>query len=443
MARVWKRIAAVAATAGAVAALAACGSSDSGDGGGAGGTVPTDEKVSLTFWGWDTSTEGAVRAYERAHPNVSIKVVNAGSGIDEYTKFRAAVKAGKGAPDAIMLEYSALSQFALDGSIVDLTEAGVDQAMIDRFAPWYIELLSNGGEGVYGLPLDAGLMAYLYREDLFKRYGLTPPRTWAEFAATAARLKQVAPGASLAPFLIDYDYFNTLAWQNGSRPFEVDGEKIRIAVDNPQAIEVAQFWDRLIADGLVATTAPYNNTWFAGLNRGTNTGLVAAQWLPVLIKDTSSTWGRWRAAPLPQWQEGQNAQVLNGGSAYAVTRQSEHAAVAADVVKFITSDMGVVEDNARRVPYAFYPVRELYESRRWREQDLPFYGPQKANEVFGDASDGVDGSVQASPFQDYVNTQGGELIAEAIKDRTPIADALRKLQPLLVEYAKKQGFTVE
>ena len=50
-----------------------------------------------------------------------MKLVNAGTGNDHYTKLQNAIKAGSGGPDVAQIEYQALPQFSLPGSLVDLT----------------------------------------------------------------------------------------------------------------------------------------------------------------------------------------------------------------------------------------------------------------------------------------------------------------------------------
>jgi multiple sugar transport system substrate-binding protein len=416
-----------------------------GGGGGGGTSTPSagdsTERVTLVFWAWDPSAANAAKLYEQSHPNVTVKVVNAGVAADEYTKFRAAVKAGKSDPDVVMLDYTETASFKAEGLTRNLSDYGADEVR-DKFAPWYMDLIAQGDDGLYGLPLDAGLIAFLYREDVFRRYGLTPPRTWDEFAATAERLHRADPNAFLSDFPISYDWLTPLMYQRGWRPFDVKGDQITIRIDSPEGLEVAAYWDDLIAKGVVKPGAPFSSSWFSGIDRGTFAGIVAAQWIPVLIERTSDTYGKWRAAPLPQWSAGENVTPLWGGSVYAVSSRSDHPKEAADLVKYITSNARVVKANSRKVPYAFYPLRSLYERREWLDEDVPFYGPQKANRVFGTEAAHVTDDIEFAPFQSYVIEQGDQLFGEALKNGTPLVEALRKLQAAVVEYAKRQGFKV-
>src|SRR6266566_5458886 len=58
------------------ASLAACG----------GTTSPSTSSgpVTLTFWTWVPNIQSEVNLFEQSHPNVKIKVVNAGQGPPEY-----------------------------------------------------------------------------------------------------------------------------------------------------------------------------------------------------------------------------------------------------------------------------------------------------------------------------------------------------------------------
>src|SRR5258708_9809893 len=75
-----------------VASLAACG-----------GATPSASStssgpVTLTFWTWVPNVQSEVNLFEQSHPNIKIKVVNAGQGAPEYTKLRTALKTVSATP---------------------------------------------------------------------------------------------------------------------------------------------------------------------------------------------------------------------------------------------------------------------------------------------------------------------------------------------------------
>ena len=84
-------------------ALAACssgGASGSADSGTASDiTAALQKKSSLTVWAWAPAVKDIAKSFEKKYPNVTVKVVNAGTGNDQYIKLQNAIKAGSGGPD--------------------------------------------------------------------------------------------------------------------------------------------------------------------------------------------------------------------------------------------------------------------------------------------------------------------------------------------------------
>ena len=151
-------------------ALAACSSSSSSSTSGT--TAPSasasgsasslaaalQQPTTLTWWAWAPQDKDLVAAFEKQYPNVKINLVNAGTGTTEYTKLQNAIKAGSGVPDIAQIEYYALPQFALGGSLANLSSDGLgsDQSQFSS-AVW--DSVNVNGELV-GLPQDTGPMAH-------------------------------------------------------------------------------------------------------------------------------------------------------------------------------------------------------------------------------------------------------------------------------------------
>jgi multiple sugar transport system substrate-binding protein len=401
----------------------------------------TSRPVTLTVWSWAPETKTAAREYERLHPNVTVKVVNAGIETEEYTKLHAALQAGNGAPDVAFMAYGVVPEFAIGRDLVDLSQYG-GTAMAEGIAPFATQLLSSGGGGLYGLPSDAGLMGFIYREDLLKQAGIAPPTSWDEFATAAARLQAAKPGTYLTNFpLGQFPWLQAMMWQAGSRPISVNGTTLTIHMDDAPALRVAAYWDDLLKRHLVDPKAAFTTPYYAAIDRGDYAGWVAPVWGPVLIRPTSPTYGKWRVAPLPRWSANDSVPLW-GSSAYVITKDAKDAATAADFIKTTTHDERTVKTIAAANPYAFWPSRAVYESSATLDRRLPFYGPQRANRVWAKAAGQVDGSYQWSPFEDYVVTQGNQLVGDAIKDGGSLVNALHTLQSRVIAYAKQQGFTV-
>src|SRR5438034_46757 len=68
-----------------------------------------------------------------------------------------------------------------------------------NYADWAWKQVSDGDK-VYAIPVDAGPMGLLYRQDLFAKYHLKVPATWDEFKQQAQALKAANPKALITDF---------------------------------------------------------------------------------------------------------------------------------------------------------------------------------------------------------------------------------------------------
>ena len=107
--------------------FAACGGGDDGGGGGGGGSTKKvdmaaelKKPANITVWAWTPGTEEAVKMFEKAHPNIKVKLQNVGQGPPHYRKVRTTLKSGKGLPDVIHMEFQYIPSFTLTKDLLDL-----------------------------------------------------------------------------------------------------------------------------------------------------------------------------------------------------------------------------------------------------------------------------------------------------------------------------------
>src|SRR5260370_3255588 len=275
------------------ASLAACG----------GTTAPSSSSgpVTLTFWTWVPNIQSEVNLFEQSHPNIKIKVVNAGQGPPEYTKLRTALKAGSGGPDIVQIEFQYLPTFELTADLVDLSQNGANNIKND-YVPWTWSQVTQGSK-VYAIPQDSGPMGLLYRKDIFDHYHLAVPQTWAQYAQKPIALPIPNPHIYITDFPSnDPGWFNGLLWQAGSRPFKVNGTNVSININDPAALQVANYLGNRINQKLVQAAPDFATDWYTGLAKGTYATWVTAAWGPVFLAGVAArSAGKWRASPLPPW----------------------------------------------------------------------------------------------------------------------------------------------
>jgi multiple sugar transport system substrate-binding protein len=412
--------------------LAACGGSST--------PATTSGPVTITFWSWVPNLQTEVSLFEQSHPNIKIKLQNVGAGGTEYTKLTTALKAGTGAPDVAQIEFQFLPQYELAGKLVDLSQYGANTYKSD-FVPWTWSQVSNNGK-IYAIPQDSGPMGILYRQDIFQKYNLPVPTTWAQFAQEAVALHKANPKIFITDFpASDGGWFTGLVWQAGSQPFVVNGTNIKIDINDAAALQVANFWGNLIKQGVLDTQADFATDWYGGLSNGTIASWITAAWAPTdLASSASKTTGLWRAAPLPQWATGGNASANWGGSTDAVTTQSKYPAQAAQFVEWLNTNQQSVSDLTLKA--FLFPTQTGELSDPSFSAPVAFYGNQAVNQVFAQSSQNVITTFQWSPFQDYVYTQLQNQLASAVSGKITFAQALQNTQNSVVSYAQAQGFTV-
>jgi multiple sugar transport system substrate-binding protein len=413
----------------AMGGLAGCG------GGSVGG--PTE----LTLWAWLPDFQAQVDMFEEAHKDIKVKLVNAGQGEDEYQKLRTALKAGSGAPDVVHMEFQYIPTFRQIDGLADISEFGANDYKND-YAPWTWGQVSEG-DAVYAMPWDSGPMAMLYRKDIFDEYGIEVPTTWEQFSQEAEKLHKANPEIYLADFTpADGGWLTGLMWQAGARPFEVDGTRVSINLDDPAIMKVSEYWGDLVERGVVATDPGFTNDWYRSFAKGIYATWPTAAWGPVFLEGVAGeSKGKWRAAPLPQWEEGADASSNWGGSTLAVTTQSENAEEAAQLAMWLTHAPKPTELYTTK-QFLFPVLNDLLDSPDFKNRKFDFYGGQAVNSVFVEASDNVDKGFEWSPFQDYVYTQMEEQFGAAATGDAEFSQVPVTLQEKVTSYAKQQGFKV-
>jgi multiple sugar transport system substrate-binding protein len=437
---------AVAAASAAMLALAACGGDDSPDpGSGAAAVSEADVQAalskggSLKVWAWDGTITDVVAKFQAKYPNVKVELVNAGTGDKQYTAVQNAIAAGSGVPDVAQIEYYALPQFALAKSVTDLSGYGAS-GLRSTFTPGPWNAVSIAG-GVYGLPIDSGPMALFYNKAVFDKHGITVPATWAEYVEAARKLHAADPKVYLTADAGDAGLTTSLIWQAGGKPYQVDGTNVTIDFADPAAAKYAATWQPMITEKLLAPIPPWTDEWFKALGDGTIASLPSGAWMPGnLASGAAAAAGKWRVAPMPQWEAGGKASAENGGSSLAVPDKAANKALAYGFVKFAAVDEG---KDSRIKAGAFPATTADLASPEFLGAEFPYFDGQKANEVFAESAKNVVPGWKYLPFQVYSNSIFNDTVGKAYVSSTSLADGLKSWQDQSAKYGTEQGFTVK
>ena len=398
----------------------------------------------LTFWTWVPDIQKEVALFQRKYPAIKVNVVNAGQGQPHYQKLRTALTAGSGAPDVAQIEFQNIPTFTLTNDLLDLRPYGAG-ALKDRFVDWTWGQVTGQDGQVWAIPQDTGPMGMLYRQDIFDKHGITPPKTWAEFADASRKLHAADPNVYLTNLAANGSgVWMGLAWQAGAKPFEYSGGKdIGVSVNNETSQKLADYWGGLVKDGVVSTDPDFTDQWYQGLNQGKYATWLTAAWGPVFLsasaKDTS---GKWRAAPLPQWNAGEDKAGNWGGSTSAVIKTTKNPIAAAKFAEFLNTDAESTMMLATQ-QFLFPPTKSTLTNPTFVGQKPEFYGGQQVNELFVQISGTVSTEFQWPPFMDQASNDWNETVGKSFADTSDTGVALDQWQERVTSYAKSQGFTVK
>ena len=415
--------------------LAACGGSSTS---GSSSTTASSGPVNLTYWSWIPGMDKQVALFNQTHSNIHITLNNVGSGSVEYDKLFTAIKANN-EPDLSQIEFQTLPQFETTGSLDELTQYGAN-ASKSLFPSWMWNQVSLNN-GVYAIPQDGGPMALYYREDIFKKYNLPVPTTWVQFADDAAKLHAADPKAYITDFPPkNPGWFAGLVWQNGGNMFSTSGQSWKVTINNPQALQVASYWQDLISKKLIKTDPDFTNSWYSDLQSGTLATWISAAWGNGILKQNApQSAGKWSVAPLPQWQAGQDISSNWGGSTTVVFKSTKHPQQASVFAQWISGNEQSAE---MEFSTGAYPALLSALSSSTVNSPQPFFGNQVINQVFSDSAKQVNINFQWGPSMVQVYNDMGDNFANAANGKGTLSDGLNAVQQSTVTYMKSQGFSV-
>ncbi|MGW4649688.1 ABC transporter substrate-binding protein [Kitasatospora sp. NPDC004289] len=353
-----------AVTGSAVLALlaTACTGTDSGT---------TDESasgkdVTITFWhGWSQESEikaidDNVAAFQKAHPNIKVKVVPR----IEDDKVQQALRAGgQDAPDVVSsFSTDNVGKFCASKAWVDLNplmkKDGIDPA---KTFPAAMLKYSQFQGNQCSLPLLGDAYGLYYNKAAFAAAGITaPPKTFSEFEAAAVKLTQTEGDSyKQLGFMPNYHGYETALphylSQYGVEYFDAQG-KSTVHTD-PKVVQ-ALTWQKGLVDKLGGfDKLEKYRTGFGDEFSAKNpfhTGQVAmaldGEWRTAALADEKPDF-EWATAPfpVPDDQAASYGKGYQTGTIVGIARTSQKQTAAWELVKFLTTDTDAVVNFANAI----------------------------------------------------------------------------------------------
>ncbi|MFJ9173736.1 ABC transporter substrate-binding protein [Streptomyces sp. NPDC102360] len=318
---------------------------------GAGRSTP-GAKVTLQYWAWATGIDKVVEIWNRAHPDIHVHVVQAAGPDDMIPKLLAAVRAGQG-PDIAQAEYHKLPNLVVSGIAKDISE--YKGMFAEHYSDAVMKLVTMDGV-TYGVPQDIAPMLFMYRRDLFDKYGFDVPDTWKDYARLAHRVPEVAPHSALGGYPLDASTAAAYAQPLGAKWWSTDGASWHVGIDGAGTRRIAEFWDRLTDDRATDGSAMWTPEWGTKMNSGRLLSWTVGAWGPgSAISVAPRTAGRWAVAPMPTWA-GEKGAGLMGGSSVMLTKDAKHPEEALKFLAWLnTTTAGTREMSAK---YGLFPASD-------------------------------------------------------------------------------------
>jgi multiple sugar transport system substrate-binding protein len=240
-------MAAAAIGAAALAAAAGCGSSSGSSSGSSNG------KVTLTFFGADYGTgpsnsttkywDAVAAAFHQAHPNITVNVQTV--NWTDFPAKSATLIQNKQYPD--IMEGNPAPPYAQSGLIYPAADV-LPQDVVSNLIPKFLK--DGQYQGVnYGIPFTTSTRAMYYNKKIFAAAGISsPPKTWAELQADAAKIKAKGFIGYGMPLGSEEAQAELLLWflGNGGGYLSSSG---KYAINSPQNIATLTFMKQLAASG--------------------------------------------------------------------------------------------------------------------------------------------------------------------------------------------------
>jgi N,N'-diacetylchitobiose transport system substrate-binding protein len=315
--------------------------------------------TTLTVWlqedardNWPGVVSAANQAFERAHPDVNVKVEYQ-TWNQHLAKFDATI-AGNNVPDVIEMGNTEMTKYMDARAFWDIT---AHKRSIPNSRTWLkgLEDSARLGGRLYGVPYYAGARAVIYRKDLYRAAGVRrPPTSLTQFEAVNRTLMKKYGGDRrfsavyfpgqywLAAMSFVYDYGGSIAqFRNGRWVGTLDSPQAIAALTRLKSI-VGRF-SRASKTGDEAN--PFQAVVFG---QGKVGSIIANGWEWSLALDTKKYSSKLKesqlgAYPMPSRTKGKFMPTFLGGSDLAIPVQSRNRTLALDWIKTFTSTRSMTQ----------------------------------------------------------------------------------------------------
>jgi multiple sugar transport system substrate-binding protein len=338
------------------------------------------EDVVLKYWMWDPNIQEMEQAmvdkFEETHPGIKVELT-AIANPDYWTKM-AAMAAAKQMPDVFAMSSGYAEEFALQGSLVDLTPfAERDFTKDDYF--WGIMDKSFDVEGkIYAIPFAWVGSVLFYNKTLFDEAGLAYPDwgwTWDDFVNAAKALTKDTDGdgnTDVWGTIISGRYAVHDGWlfQNDADYLDPTQRQFQ---KTDALVETITFLSDLVHTYKVAPNPKQYDLVGSGaklrvLFGNSQVGMVPeGSWRVDYFRNADPMEDEWDIAPIPRGPSWKEDTMYAWGDGLAVSADTKYPEQAWEFIKFLVDERPADQYFAGKVPFS----KKEAESEAWKDTGLP------------------------------------------------------------------------
>ncbi|GHB57760.1 sugar ABC transporter substrate-binding protein [Streptomyces cirratus] len=371
--------------------------------------------VTITYWSSSAGAQQTADAFNKTHPGIQVKFSAVPGGPDGAAKLANAVK-GANAPDVATMDYSALPEFASGGNLEDLS--GTSGTLVAEKFPAAVQSLVKLGGRTWAVPFDVTPLELFYRKDIFERYGVAVPKTWDEYGAAAEKIHQADPSVRITNMGGgDPAVLAGLSWQAGAKWYGTQGDKWKVAIDDPASRRVAEYWNGLMASGVASKTPLWGEGEAKERSSGQVATVIGAAWTAgTFLVNYPDLKGKWGIAPLPTWN-GRAATGMYGGTSYIVPKGSKQTKAAAEFIRWVTTEPEAIRArlSSLKSPSSALPANPEMRAEAAKLFDASYFEGQDPYAVAGAAAATIVPGWTWGPAQLQVNAAQGAAGPDMVK----------------------------
>ncbi|WOX14249.1 extracellular solute-binding protein [Streptomyces sp. N50] len=442
------RTAAVTLSLATAAALAGCASADTTTQ--SSSASPTFKSAAqkagsqITVWA-DSTRLPSVQAYQKAHPDVKMKIVTYDGGADGSTYLQSKVqlfdRTGSGWPDVVfgnptdVTWASAATKPGAQPFAAPLDDKLVPQSTLDGFAKGSLTPCQFNGH-TYCMRNDIAQVVLWYNKSLMDKWGYQVPTTWQEYEALGTKVAKEHPGY-LVGSVGDTNSHESYFWSGQCPAFSLTKpDTLRTDLQDPKCTRMATLLDKLISTKAVATQGFFSQ----GFAKDSGSKVLMAygpSWYgQYLFKAGFKTPAKQMAAAPPlTWQGESTAATGNvGGGVWMVSSHSANLKASTDLVTWLTTS------DANQATAPTYPAY-TQAAKAWLAN--PANKDYFANDVSGpfeQAANEVWTGWSNTRFSD--STAWSSVVLPALTAGKSLTETLPAWQKEIAGEAKTQGYKV-